>query len=452
MREPLETMWEQVKAKVKGSIPIHCYRMWIDPLIQKPNGGDRIILMSPNEFSRKRVMTNYLELIGSEIRAALGKNCELSIEVSERGDLSKEQTAPLVDPQLPLPNLIPQPHNGRLLRREFTFDQFVVGGNNDFAYTAALSLACIQKPSQNTLFLLANPGLGKSHLSQAVGHHILNKSPSERVYYTTAEDFAGEMIYSFKNKTIEDFKEKYKGHCDVLLLEDIHFLSGKERTQIELHHILESLLDCNKKVIFTSCHQPSDIPKLNDKLRSRLSSSLISNIDPPDFSTRVKILKKKMGSNTFDIPEEVIYYLADELTEDVRQLESGLTGVVTRARLMCVPVDLGLARSVVKNMVRHRKNITMETIKKLVCTQYRVSIDELVSRSRKQTIVRPRQIAMYLARRYTDATFQEIGKSFNRYHATTIHSVDSIERELKDNGQLQKQVEFLCQKLESGAY
>jgi chromosomal replication initiator protein len=425
--------------------------MWIDPLEERSASDNQIVLTSPNAFSRKRVMTNYLDLIKSEINKVFGTEYELNIEISNGCNAPRENNDTEFDLQLPLPNLIPQPHNGRLLRRDFTFDQFVVGNNNDFAYTAALSLASIQQSNQNTLFLLANPGLGKSHLSQAVGHHILSQAPIKRVYYMTAEDFAGEMIYAFKNRTIEDFKEKYKGHCDVLLLEDVHFLSGKERTQIELSHILESLLDFNKKIIFTSVHQPSDIPKLNDKLRSRLSSSLISMIDPPDRHTRIKILKKKMASNRIDIPEEVVHYLADELTEDVRQLESGLLSVVAKARLMCMPVDLTLARSVVKNIVRHRKSITMETIKKLICKQYRITIDELESRSRKQSVVRPRQIAMYLARRYTDATLQEIGKSFNRFHATTIHSIDSVEREVKDNGQLQKQVSYLCQKLESGA-
>ncbi|MEW5909690.1 MAG: DnaA/Hda family protein, partial [Thermodesulfobacteriota bacterium] len=280
-------IWKQIKNNLKGSISPHCYRMWIDPLEEKSTTKNQIILASPNAFSRKRVMTNYLDVIKAEIGKAFGKEYELTIEISNGNGAPREKNDLEFDPQLPLPDLIPQPHNGRLLRRDFTFDQFVVGNSNDFAYTAALSLASIQKSKENTLFLLANPGLGKSHLSQAVGHHILSQSPVKRVYYMTAEDFAGEMIYSFKNRTIEDFKEKYKGRCDVLLLEDVHFLSGKERTQIELSHILESLLDFDKKIIFTSVHQPSDIPKLNDKLRSRLSSSLISTIDPPDRHTRI---------------------------------------------------------------------------------------------------------------------------------------------------------------------
>ncbi len=233
---------------------------------------------------------------------------------------------------------------------------------------------------------------------------------------------------------------------------NIHFLTGKNRTQIELNFILENLLGVEKKVIFTSCHLPSDIPKINDKLKSRLCSSLISNIEAPDYATRLKILRVKAKTNGYEVDDEIIQYLASELTEDVRQLESGLAGVMAKASLLCAPLDLNLAGSVVQNMVQHRQNITLDAIKRLVCKQYRVSPDQLVSRSRKQAVVRPRQIAMYLARKYTDSTLHQIGKSFNRYHATAIHSVDLIERGIKENRQIQQQVEYLCRKLETGKY
>jgi chromosomal replication initiator protein len=266
----------------------------------------------------------------------------------------------------------------------------------------------------------------------------------------TAEDFSNEMIHAYRHDSINAFKGKYRNECDVLLLEDVHYLNGKERTQIELALTLDTLFEADKKIIFSSCYLPSDIPKLNDKLRSRFSCGLISNIDPPNFRTRVRILQKKTKLNGYKIPNEIIQYLAAELMEDVRQLESGLIGVTAKSSLLGAPIDLKLAESVVKNIVRQRKNITIDVIKKLVSKYYSISVDNIVSNSRKQYIVRPRQIAIYLSRKYTDSSLQAIGKSFNRYHATALHSISAVERGIKEKGPMQKQVEFLCQKLESG--
>jgi chromosomal replication initiator protein len=291
--------------------------------------------------------------------------------------------------------------------------------------------------------------MGKSHLAQAVGHYILSECPKERVYYITAEDFTNEMVQSIRNNSIDSFKDKYRNQCDVLLLEDIHFLSGKERIQAELALTLDVLLDAGKKIIFSSWYLPMDIPKMIEKLKSCLSSGIISHIEPPNFRTRVRILQKKSVLNGYEIPMDVTHYMASELTENVRQLNSGLIGVATKSSLLGTPINLDLARSVLKNIVRHQKDITIDAIKNLICKQYHLSIRDLLSRSRKQAIVRPRQIAIYLSRKYTDQPLQVIGKSFNRYHATALHSIHIVERELKENGSMKKQVEYLCEKLEN---
>jgi chromosomal replication initiator protein len=323
-----------------------------------------------------------------------------------------------------------------------------VGGNNDFAYSASLSLASRKYAQQNALYLLSKTGMGKSHLSQAIGHHVLSEYPDERVYYVTAEDFSNEMVHAFRHDSIDQFKGKYRSQCDVLLLEDVHYLGGKERTQIELALILDALFEAGKRIIFSSCYLPADIPKLNDKLRSRLACGLISNIDPPNFRTRVRILSKKSIMNGYKIPQNVIQCLAGELTEDVRQLESGLNGVAAKSSLMGVPIDVDLAESVIKNIVRQRKSITINLIKKMVCKYYKVSQSDLISRSRKQSIVRPRQMAIFLARRYTDSPLETIGKAFNRYHATALHAIKCIERGIKENSSVKRQVAFFSQKLE----
>ena len=448
----MNNIWNEVKASIKSGIPAHTFRMWIEPLQLARCDENRIVLYSPNFFSRKRVLENYGDLIQSEINSFLGRDCQLSIEISATNALAKHKPKADEYPQLLLPKINLCPHNGRLMKKDFTFDHFVVGENNDFAYSASLSMASRKNSSQNALFLLAKTGLGKSHLTQAVGHHILSEHPSDRVYYMTAEDFSNEMVDAYQHGSINAFKEKYRNQCDVLLLEDVHYLKGKERTQDELAFVLDTLFEAGKKIIFSSCYLPGDIPKLDDKLRSRLSCGLISNIDPPDFRTRVRILKKKAKLKGCEVPEEVIYYLASELTEDVRQLESGLIGVASKSLLLGEPIDLGLAKSVTKNIVRQQKNVTIDVIKKLVCKHYNISIKDIASSSRKQSIVRPRQIAIYLSRRYTDAPLQTIGKSFNRYHATALHSIGTVEQGLKENGPLQKQVEFLSQKLEAGKF
>jgi chromosomal replication initiator protein len=446
----MNSIWDEVKSSIRKLIPAHSYRMWIEPMEYLKSQEDAVVLSCPNLFSKKRVQDHYGAMIESEIKRISGESGRFFIEISGENGASKLK--PQQDLQLPLPRMNVHQSNGCFLHKDFTFDQFVVGGNNDFAYSAALSLASRRNGRQNSLFLLSKTGLGKSHLSQAVGHYILSEHPSDRVYYITAEDFSNEMVQAFRTDSIDKFKNKYRKCCDVLLLEDIHYLGGKTRTQIELALTLDSLFEAGKKIIFSSCYLPADIPKLNDKLSSRLSCGIISNIDPPNFRTRVRILQKKAQLNNYTMPDDVIEYLAGELTEDVRQLESGLIGVNAKSSLLGVPIDFGLAESVVKNIVRHRKTITIEVIKKLVCKHYNISISDIVSGSRKQSFVRPRQIAMYLSRRYTDSPLQMIGKSFNRYHATALYAIGAVERGLKENGPIQKQVKFFSRKLESGKF
>ena len=446
----MEAVWNNVKSAIKKRVPGHSYKIWIEPLKVQKNEDSVWVVYCPNFFSRKRVQGLYGAMIQNAMQHELGQDCKLVFEITNTSNGSKPKVAE--DFQLPLPNDNVRPYNGRFLRRDFTFDQFVVGSNNDFAYSASLALASRRDTQQNALFLLSKTGMGKSHLSQAIGHHILSIYPRDRVYYITAEDFSNEMVRAYRHNEIDKFKEKYRNRCDVLLLEDVHYLSGKERTQIELALTLDTLFESGRRIIFSSCYLPAEIPKLNDKLRSRLSCGLISAIDPPNFRTRVRILQKKVGMYDYHLPDNVIQYLAGELTDDVRQLESGLNGVAAKSSLLGIPIDVQLAESVVKNIVRQRQSITIDMIKNLVCKYYNVSQEDIVSRSRKQNLVRPRQMAIYLSRHFTDAPLQTIGRAFNRYHATALHSIGCIERGLKQDSSIQKQVGFFRQKLESGKF
>lgn len=450
----MENIWTEIKTGLKEHIPAHSYRMWIDPVNLGSIDDLDIILVCPNLFSQKRVRDNYLQIIADTFFEKHGKRYNITFAVASSSDSAGKTTkkAPVrkSEMQLALPTEKPKLLSGRLLRDNYTFDRFVVGNNSDFAYTAALSLASRKKNPTSSLYLLSDTGLGKSHLSQAVGHQILAKNPSERVYYVSAEDFAGEMVGAIQTNSIESFKDKYRKNCDVLLMEDVHALTGKTRTQTELVQILDYLYEANKKIIFSSCILPGEIPKLNEQLKSRLTAGMVTNIEPPNFRTRVRILKRKALDYGYAVPLDVMEYLASELSENVRQLESGLLGVTTKSSLLGIPLDLGLAGTVIKNMVKESKKISIDFIKELVCTEYRVSPDELVSSSRKKTIVLPRQVAIYLSRRYTDQPLQVIGKSFNRYHATAIHAINSIEKAMKLNSVVSKQVSLISNKIETG--
>ncbi|MDL2322038.1 chromosomal replication initiator protein DnaA [Desulfosarcina sp. OttesenSCG-928-B08] len=450
----METIWTDVKNQLREEIPGHSYQMWIAPLVCPEDRGDEVVLACPNMFFKRRVTEHYGRMITDALSRFANRTIRVNWQVMPSAfPVSPEMTLPPVAgaQQMPLPNMAHFSGSGHLLRKDYTFDQFVVGKNSDFAYSAALSLAARTQGNQNALYLHAKTGLGKSHLSQAVGHHILSAFPNERVYYVTAEDFMNEMTGSYRSSTIHQFKEKYRRQCDVLLLEDVHFLSGKNGTQEELSSTLESLMNANKKIIYSSSYLPSEIPKLADTLKSRFSCGLISKIDPPDYAVRLSILKKWVKTDGHAISEEVLAFLASELTSDVRQLKSGLIGVTARASLLGTPVDLDLARCVVDGIAAFRKGITLDSIKQLVCKYYAVSMADLVSSSRRQKVVRPRQMAMYLCRQYTDHSLQTIGKSFNRYHATALHAMKAVEKEIRENGPFQKQAAFLSERLEKGA-
>jgi chromosomal replication initiator protein len=447
----MEETFEKVKTTVKKEVPPHTYSMWIEPVTFHSAESGRMVLGAPNFFIKKRFQDLYLEMVTAALRKLTGKSYHINLLIT--GKTTPKKSDPLApSPQQPLPMMDIKPHSGRLLRRDFTFDQFVVSNNNDFAYSAALSHASQRLNGTPPLMFLSKSGMGKSHLSQAIGHHILSKRPTDRVFYMTAEDFSNEMVHSMRYNTLDKFKDKYRSNCDVLLLEDVHSLTGKERTQVELSTTLDSLHDSGKHIIFTSCCAPREIPKMSDQLKSRLSAGLITQIESPNYRTRVRILQKKAVARGIHLPIDVIHYLAEELAEDVRQLESGLIGVAARSSLLGQHVDLGLARDVLKTIAQKRKAITIESIKGLVCQQFRISAKEIMSKSRRQDIVRPRQIAMYLSRQHTDAPLQAIGKSFNRYHATALHAINFVESEMKRKSPIKTQVEYLEKKLLDGEF
>ncbi|MCK5696392.1 MAG: chromosomal replication initiator protein DnaA, partial [Desulfobacula sp.] len=401
----MESFWKKVKGQIKKTLPDHSYRMWIDPVELLEHHHNHVKLSTPNAYFIKRLKDNYLPIFEEEFIKLGVDDINIEFKVSSQkkpGTYPAIPLPPKKTKQMHLPGLNVRFNSGRMFKKGFTFDDFVVGKNSNFAYSALLSLAQGKIKGSSILYLLAKTGLGKSHLSQAVGHHIITNNLSKRVYYITAEDFTNEMIFSLRNNTIERFKAKYRQKCDVLILEDVQFLSGKDATQKELAMTLDYLLDADKKIIFSGCDLPDDIPKLNDQLKSRLTLGLVTQIDPPNYATRVRILKRKSKVFGYDIPNQVTEYIAQELCDDVRQLESGLFGVAAKGQLMGYNIDIELAKSVLANIARTKKRITIESIKKLVCKEFSVSQSDIVSASRKRRIVKPRQMAIFLSRKYTD--------------------------------------------------
>lgn len=449
----MEAIWSNIKNDIRSAIDEKSYFLWLKPLKYIGSNEKDLYLECPNTFSRDWIQENYSSIIYDHLYKAGVKNRALVFKVSS---LKKQpQLGPAGNGsnarQLTIPNIIKKPGNGssRILNKRFTFDSFVVGACNEFAYSLSRALANDAHISYSSLYLLSETGLGKSHLMQSIGNSLLYKNPGEKVLYLTLEDFMNEMVLSLKNKSMEQFKNKYRKSCDVLLLEDMHFLSGKKKTQTELSYTLDTLFNDGKKVIFTSPLPPKEIPDMESMLASRLTSGIITNITKPDFSTRLKIIKQKTQERNMVVPENVASYLAENLVNDIRQIEGALDYLKANSFLMKIKIDMSLAKEIVKNIAPFKKIIKIEEIEELVCKYFRITHEELRSKSRKKIITYPRGIVIYLCRKYTDKSLKYIGGLLNRNHATVLYEDEKIKRHMKNNEPIRKEVEFLCRQIET---
>jgi chromosomal replication initiator protein len=444
----MTTIWEEVKDKIKGSLPNNTFSMWISPLTYLERNDDILVLACPNKFSRNWITENYRGVIEEELYKTGDGVSKLSLKVKSP---KKKKTGPDIfedSKQLTIPS-IPRSRgfNGQWLNHDFTFDRFVVGKCNEFAHSASQAIASGEKWPYHHLYMLAKTGLGKSHLSQAIGHAILDNNPKLRVLYITTEDFVNQMITALKTNRIEEFKNKFRRSCDVLLLEEVHFLSGKEKTQLELEYTLDALINDHKKIIFTSSLLPKDIPNLKKGLLSRFTSGIITNLNNPDYETRVKILRRKAFEQNLSLPDEIIDILARHLTRDVRQMESSLRCLKAKSELLNAKIDPDLAVEVLRSHISDHSVITMDDILTLVCKYFKVDPLLMSSKSRKKIHSYPRNIYIYLCRQHTNMTVQDIGKTINRNHSTVLYAVEVIEHKMKIDGKVRNQIGFLNRKL-----
>ncbi|MFH1136830.1 MAG: chromosomal replication initiator protein DnaA [Pseudomonadota bacterium] len=442
-----------MRAFLSETISESDFKIWIDPLGPVRVEGKTLYIGCPNRFFMSWVKEHYFSRLLLALETARGEGrtiFDISLEIAPAVRAPRRTAGVQAQSQPELPSL--DLHHAPPLRfnQKFTFDRFVVGATNQYAYSAAQAVALGQDLNTDSLLLLADPGLGKSHLSQAIGHQVLAQDRRKKVFYLTAEDFTNEMVYSIKNRCVEDFKDKYRRGCDVLVLEEIHFLSGKEKVQTELSYTLDCLAGNRKKIILTSSRLPKDIPRLGRQFASRLNNSLISAIGAPDFETRRKIVERKAAEMSLNACPEVIEYISDRVRKDVRQMESCLNSLSAKSRLLGRPIDLRMARESLADLLEDSGACTLEDIQKLICRQYQLSLEDIKSASRKKNIVLPRNLGMYLCRSLTEMSLQEIGRGFGRNHSTVLYSVNNIDNQIKKDNKIKAQLEFLTERLVSG--
>jgi chromosomal replication initiator protein len=443
----MELIWKRVQQAAKESMDPDCFQRWIAPLRLIERRDRAMVLSCPNAFFREWVEQHYRCKLAQAFRKATGQDVDLEFrtEATAEGRAERNEVRQTRFAQVSSSPLWDSGLNGN-----YTFERFVVGPSNEFAYSASLEVARSPKTRYNPLLLLADVGLGKSHLSCAVGNHIMVNAPQQRVYYITAEGFVNEMVQALKGKKLDLFKEKFRRQCDVLLLDGVHFLSGKAGTQTELAHTLDALQNSNKRIVLTSSLLPQAIPEMEPSLRSRISCGLVVDIKPPDLITRCRILHQKARQEGVELPEPVVEYLAHKVTENVRQLESVLIHLLAKASLLHRPIDLELAEEVIRDLFHELslpRKPTVQEIVECVCRYFRIEKESLVSRSRKKAVYYPRQVAMYLCRQHTDATLTAIGKAFRRNHASVIHSLAVMQRRCRVDSTARNQVAFLSEQL-----
>jgi chromosomal replication initiator protein len=448
----METPWDRVKELLKGEMDQTSYSLWIKPLKFLDSGQNTICLGCPNKFSRNWVQENYSSLFRRELSKAGIDDHKLILKVLPHREAARflPTGGDGSGKQLTIPTVPGKFKAGeKYLNARFTFENFVVGECNEFAYLVSKALANSSYCPYSCLFLLAETGLGKSHLIQAVGNVILRKKPTAKVLYVTTEDFTNEMIYALRNDLIGQFKNKYRKLCDVLLLEELHFLGGKEKIQVELGYTLDSLFNEEKVVVFTSPLAPEEIPGMKKMLSSRLTSGVITNIERPGFHTRLRILQQKAGERNVSLPGDVAHFLAENVTQDVRQLEGILASLEAISLYLKRKINMDLAKETVKRILPAKHRATLQDIQKIVCKYFKIDSEVFTSRSRKKIISYPRSIAIYLCRRYTDKSLEAIGRSFNRNHATILYDYEKVKRNIEIDETMRREVEFLCRQIEN---
>ncbi len=443
-------MWSEFLATVATLVNKQTFETWFKPMRLNNVDGHRVVLDCPNKFFVDWVSEHHSEKIAFAMRQVLGADPQVSLnnandappEISpRRGELS-----PIMSPQR-----IRKPvAEGERLNSKYTFDEFVVGNNSRM--TLAACLAVSERPAQvyNPLFIYGGVGLGKTHLMQAIGHVVLKTQPGARVHYSSAEAFMNEMIMAIRQANGHEFRMKYR-NVDLLLIDDIQFLAGKESTQEEFFHTFNALHGANKQIVVTSDRPPKEIPTLEDRLVSRFEWGLITDIQPPDYETRLAILRKKVERENISIPDDVLGLIADTVKSNIRELEGSLVKLLVHASVHKQDITNEMARDVLKDFVKSTpKKASITTIQKVVSQHYRVPVESMRSKVRTARLAFPRQVAIFLARDMTSASLAQIGQRFGgRDHTTVIHACQKISELIERDVSLRSTIGQLRKELSS---
>jgi chromosomal replication initiator protein len=417
------TVWDQVLARIETKVNQHIYATWFKPTSFIADGGSSLRVRVPNALFSNWLTKHYSVVLQEALVEVNRGGCEVSFVTDDMDLAAAAATAP--QPNEPEEIITAEP--GSLAPR-YSFDAFIVGPSNQFAHAACRAVAEAPSRSYNPLFIYGGVGLGKTHLMHAIGHYVLTHLTSLKLTYISSERFMNEMINAVRYDRILDFRERYRS-VDVLLVDDIQFIAGKEGTQNEFFHTFNALYDSQKQIVISSDCPPHEIPSLEERLRSRFEWGLIADIQAPDLETKVAILKKKAETEGIPLPDNVAIYIAGKIKSNIRELEGSLIRLIAYASLTGREISLALAQDVLRNVLQHDdRAVTIEIIQKFVSDYYQLKVTELKSRNNSKSVAMPRQIAMYLCKSLTSASLPEIGRSFGgKHHSTVIHSIRKIE-------------------------
>ncbi|HEX7629379.1 MAG TPA: chromosomal replication initiator protein DnaA [Candidatus Methylomirabilis sp.] len=438
----VQEVWEEALAVIRSRISRQSFEAWFRPLMLGKLEENRLQILLPNRFFKEWFEDHYLGLLRSALEDLLFNKVEIKLVLPDKDVASPNQTSE-------------EPHERRAPRRpresgaqlnpRYTFDSFVVGTSNQFAHAACMAVGEQLAKTYNPLFIYGGVGLGKTHLLHAIGHHARQRDPRIRVSYVSSEKFTNDLINSIRFDATVEFRNRYRS-LDLLLIDDIQFIAGKERTQEEFFHTFNDLYDASKQIVISSDRVPREIPTLEERLRSRFEWGLIADIQAPDLETKAAILRKKAQAQGVRLPDEVSLFIAKHVKSSIRELEGSLVRLAAQASFAHQEITLELAQEVLRELTAEQQRVpTISSIQKAVAEFYGVRVDDMRSRGRNKSIVLPRQVAMYLCRQIVKASLPDIGEGFGgKDHSTVIHSCEKVKRMIAGEDAFRRQVDELA--------
>jgi len=438
----MDSILEQLKSKIRLKISELNYNTWFSPIAAGSLEGDVFSLTVPNKFIADWINDYYSDILAEELNEIVGRTLKISFTVSpqtERATPNESPSSSDASQQYAQPVRCKAADQ---LNSKFAFEKFVVGNSNQFAHAACKAVADLPGGHYNPLFIYGGVGLGKTHLLHAIGLQVLNARPQTRMIYMSAERFMNELINSLRYEKMHEFRAKFRENCDMLLIDDVQFIGGKERTQEEFFHTFNTLHESQRQIVVTSDKLPRDIPGLEERLKSRFEWGLIADIAPPDLETRIAILKKKAEAAGLKCPDDVAMFLASSIVSNVRELEGSLIRLNAFASLAGTGLSVDFAREVLGNIIQERESAcSIEAIQKTVAQFYKINVSDLKSPKRVKSLAYPRQIAMYLCKKLVRASFPEIGGKFGgKDHTTVMYACKKIEQLLENDSNLRREV------------